>query len=247
MERAPHMMDKPLIGITAEFRSNSHPALGLDAHILYTSYTQRIADAGGLPIILPLATDAITQGVIARMDGLLLTGDFHDAPPEVLGEPPHPAARPAPLQRWHSDVAWLEAARDRAMPVLAVCFGMQLLNVAHGGTLYQDIASQRPGSSPHITRDLTLVHDVAIAEDSLLASMAPSSIVQVRSTHHQAVKEPAPGFRVAAASPDGVIEAIEHPGEAFLIGVQWHPELAPNQPDWLLKGFVDHCRPGAPD
>lgn len=238
---------KPLIGITPEFHSGAHPALGTGAHFLYASYTTALIRAGALPVILPVASDEIAESVLARLDGLLLTGDNRDMPPSLLGEARHPASRPAPPERWESDRAWLAGARDREMPVLAVCFGMQLLNAAEGGSLYQDIPTQRPESDLHFTEDHRLDHPVQLEPGALLASMAPASTVRVRSTHHQAVREPAPGFIVAARSPDGLIEAIEHPGEAFLIGVQWHPELANAQPDWLLQGFVEHCRPGAPD
>jgi len=238
---------KPLIGITCELKSDALPVLHLSGHRLLSSYTEGIKRAGGLPILLPLADDSNCDETIRRLDGLLITGDVNDVPPEVLGQDPHPTTKPTTMQRWESDTRWLSAARNVGMPVFAICFGMQLLNVAEGGSMVQDIADCIPGADEHITPELDLDHKVTIEEDSLLASMAPALELKVRSTHHQAVSEAAPGYRVVARAADGVVEAIEHTREAFALGVQWHPELAPEQPDWLLKGFVEHCLPGAPD
>ena len=237
---------KPLIGITCEFRPNALPALQLSGHTLLTSYTEAVKRAGGLPLVLPLASDSNCEPTLARIDGLLLTGDSRDAPPSVLGQEPHPTTKPTSMQRWESDTRWLATARELGTPILAICFGMQLLNVAEGGTMAQDIRDCIPGADLHITPELDLDHRVAIEDGSLLASMAPATKIDVRSTHHQAVTEAAPGYRIVARAGDGLIEAIEHPDEAFVLGVQWHPELAPQQPDWLLKGFVQHCEPGTP-
>ncbi len=220
--------------------------MNLGAHVLLTSYTEAIKSAGGLPLVLPLASEATSEDTLRRLDGLLLTGDTRDVPPAVLGQEPHPKSKPTSMERWDSDARWLMAARSLSTPVLAVCFGMQLLNVVEGGSIVQDIRDLLPEAGPHITPELDLDHPVTIEEGSLLASMAPGLHASVRSTHHQAVAETAPDYRVVARADDGIIEAIEHADEAFLLGVQWHPEMAAEQPDWLLEGFVRHCMPGDP-
>ncbi len=237
---------KPLIGITSEFRPKAHPVVELSAHLLLTSYTEAIKSAGGLPLVLPLGSEATSEDTLRRLDGLLLTGDTRDVPPSVLGQEPHPKSKPTSMERWESDARWLKSARSLGTPVLAICFGMQLLNVVEGGSIVQDIPDLLREAGPHMTPDLDLDHRVTIEEGSLLASMAQTLQPSVRSTHHQAVADAAPEYRVVARADDGVIEAIEHPGEAFMLGVQWHPEMAAEQPDWLLEGFVRHCMPGEP-
>lgn len=237
---------KPLIGITTELRPNALRVLGLNAQFVFTNYAEVIREAGGLPMMLPVADEENCVETLLRLNGLMLTGDSRDIPPEVLGQEAHPKSNPTGMERWNSDTLWLETARSLGTPVLAICFGMQLLNVAEGGGLLQDIPDCLSEANAHITPELDLDHRVSIEDDTLLASMAPSLRPTVRSTHHQAVAKAAPGFRIVANADDGVVEAIEHPDEAFLLGVQWHPELAAKQPDWLIEGFVRHCVPEAP-
>lgn len=237
---------KPLIGIASEFRRNAFPALNLSAHFLLTSYTEAIKAAGGLPVALPLASEATCEATLRRLDGLLLTGDSHDLPPAVLGQEPHPKSKPVYMERWESDILWVKTGRSIGTPVLAICFGMQLLNVVEGGSIFQHIPDALPDAGPHITPEFDLDHTVTIEEGSLLASMAPTLQPSVRSTHHQAVADAPPEYHIVARAGDGVIEAIEHPNEAFVLGVQWHPEMGVEQPDWLLEGFIRHCIPDAP-
>jgi len=237
---------KPLIGITSEFRPNAAPVMNVSAHLLLTSYTEALKSAGGLPVVLPLASEAASEDTLRRLDGLMLTGDLRDVPPSVLGQEPHRKSKPTSMERWESDARWLKTARALGTPVLAICFGMQLLNVVEGGSILQDLPDLLPEAGPHLTPELDLDHRVTIEEGTLLASMAPALQPSVRSTHHQAVADAAPEYRVVARADDGVIEAIEHPHEAFVLGVQWHPEMGAKQPDWLLESFVRHCMPGEP-
>ncbi len=165
--------------------------------------------------------------------GLLLTGG-DDVSPDRYGEDRHPAVVEVSPERDAFEVAIVQAARKRGLPIFAICRGLQVLNVAFGGTLIQDIPTQMVGSiehrftvPPHQSFDLA--HEVWLEKDSLLARLMRERLVggdslEVNSRHHQAAKRVAEGFRAVATAPDGVIEAIEDPAAAFCLGVQWHPE-----------------------
>lgn len=191
-------------------------------------YRQAIARAGGEPRVLELAGDA--EALLAGVGGLLLTGGG-DVDPALYGEAPHSTFSAAEEGRDRAEIALARAALDRNLPVLAICRGAQVLNVAAGGTLVQDI----PSSVEHaVAHQLTgapsaIAHDVWVSANTRLAAILADRLedgdtLPVNSRHHQAVKRVAPGFIVAAEAPDGVIEAIERQEGGFCIGVQWHPE-----------------------
>ncbi len=170
---------------------------------------------------------------LADASGLLLTGG-DDVAPSRYGEEPHPAVVQVAPERDEFEIALIREARRRRLPIFAICRGLQVLNVACGGTLIQDIPSQVQGAldhklatPPHQAFDLA--HEVWLEKDSLLASLmrerlSDADSCQVNSRHHQAPKTVAPGFKVSATAPDGVIEALEDPTGPFCLGVQWHPE-----------------------
>lgn len=167
------------------------------------------------------------------VNGLLLTGG-DDVAPSRYGEERHPATSEVPPERDDFELALVRAAREKRLPIFAICRGLQVLNVACGGTLIQDIPSQVPGAiahrfaaPPHQSFDLA--HEIWVEKDSLLAAAMRERLVegdslQVNSRHHQAIKALAPGFRSVATAPDGIIEAIEDPSMPYCLGVQWHPE-----------------------
>lgn len=165
--------------------------------------------------------------------GVLLTGG-DDVAPAHYGEDRHPSVSEVPPERDEFELALVNAARKQKLPILAICRGLQVLNVACGGTLIQDIPSQLPGASEHRFKvpphqPFELAHEIWVEKDSLLAKLMRERLVggdslEVNSRHHQAVKTLAPGFRSVATAPDGVIEAIEDPAMPFCLGVQWHPE-----------------------
>ncbi len=183
------------------------------------------------------------------IDGLLLTGG-DDVAPGRYGEEVHPAVIVVAPERDDFEIALIKEARARQLPILAICRGMQVLNVAYGGTLVQDIPTQVPGAldhgmkvPPHKAFDPS--HEIWIEKDSLLAGLmkdrlAGGDSLEVNSRHHQAVNKLAPGFRVVATAPDGIIEAIEDPGARFCLGVQWHPENFYRTGEFraLFEGFV---------
>jgi putative glutamine amidotransferase len=170
---------------------------------------------------------------LADANGLLLTGG-DDVAPSRYGEPPHETVVQVAPERDEFEIALVHEARKRQMPIFAICRGVQVLNVACGGSLVQDIPSQVAGALDHKLQtpphqSFDVAHEIWLEKDSLLANLmrerlADADSIQVNSRHHQAPKIVAPGFRVSATAPDGVIEAIEDPRGAFCLGVQWHPE-----------------------
>ena len=207
------------------------PLIGITSCKKLEDYKQSILHVGGeVKIVdLSMAVDA----ALADIDALLLTGG-DDVAPARYGESPHAAVVEAEPGRDEFEIALVKTARERQLPIFAICRGIQLLNVACGGTLVQDIPSQIPGALSHALKvppnePYTLAHEVWLDKGSLLSNLmgerlGGSDSVEVNSRHHQAVKDVARGFTVTATAPDGVIEAIEDPAAGFCLGVQWHPE-----------------------
>ena len=213
-------------------------------------YRQSILHVGGEPRILD-ASMAVEQA-LSGIDGLMLTGG-DDVAPSRYGEPPHPAVVEAETGRDAFEIALIKAARARQLPILAICRGVQVLNVACGGTLVQDIPSQLAGALTHSlpvppNEPYSLAHEVWIEKDSLLSKLLRERLVDdtcdVNSRHHQSVKEVAHGFKVSATAPDGVIEAIEDPTTGFCLGVQWHPENFFRTGEFrpLFEGFLEAAK-----
>ena len=231
---------KPIIGVTSDLVVETNQGRPWNSNRLLISYSEAVIAAGGIPVVLPLASPEICDPMLGRLDGIILSGG-NDIPAEVLGEPPHPKIEPLPIERWESERLWLTAALTMDKPVLGICLGMQVMNVVAGGKMIQDIPDQRPGSLVHGTPTRLHRHTIEISPATRLAELAPARSVEITSSHHQAIRDVPPPYRLAATSPDGLVEAIEHPDKNFVIGVQWHPERDPNQPDWLLQAFVRHC------
>src|SRR5262245_12690075 len=194
-------------------------------------YRQAILHAGGEARVLDIA-GGIEQA-LSGIDGLLLTGG-NDVAPARYGEARHEKIVDAEPGRDDFEMGLIGAARARNLPTFAICRGIQVLNVACGGSRIQDIPSQIPGALSHSltvppNQPYWLAHEIWIERDSLLSRLmrerlSDADTCEVNSRHHQAVKTLAPGFKVSATAPDGVIEAIEDPVQRFCLGVQWHPE-----------------------
>jgi putative glutamine amidotransferase len=210
-------------------------------------YRQSILHAGGEAKILDASMPI--EEALAGIDGVMLTGG-DDVAPSRYGEVAHPSVVEAEPGRDEFEIGLVEAARARKLPILAICRGVQVLNVARGGTLVQDIPSQLTGALEHsltVPPNLaySLAHEVWIEKDSLLAKLMRERLIDeacdVNSRHHQAVKDVARGLRVTATAPDGVIEAIEDPEAAFCLGVQWHPENFFRTGEFraLFEGFLE--------
>ena len=237
----------PLIGVPVQRAPGSSARLQIPE-----AYPNAIQLAGGAPILLPLVgNQTILRTLYEAIDGLLLTGGG-DVAVEYYGAADSGNLTYVDTRRDHGEFALTRWALADDMPVLGICRGIQVLNVAAGGTLVQDIPSERPGALIHRTplsvAPSTLAHAVHVRSGSLLAgSLGLEGRVHdipVNSTHHQAVADLAPGFVVSARSPDGVTEGIESRGGTFALGVQWHPErLVPGYEAMvrLFRAFVRAC------
>jgi putative glutamine amidotransferase len=228
---------RPLIGITCDYDSAYQ-----EKFWLREQYAAAVLDAGGMPVLLaPLA--GINVGDIAgKFGGFVITGGDFDIEPHHYGEAPLPGLGKLNPRRSGFELELVRRAFGNDLPVLGICGGMQTINVAFGGTLYQDISTQFPGASlNHRQGRNTRAHNVNITPHTLLAGLLQKAATETNSSHHQAVKEVAPGFRASGAAPDGIIEAIENKDSRFMLGVQWHPEsLYVNDPLWLsvFEGLI---------
>jgi putative glutamine amidotransferase len=211
-------------------------------------YLEAVKRTGGEPVELDLQRDDPTD-VIRRHDALLLTGGG-DVNPALYGEAPHETFQASEPGRDEYEVALVSAAMASQLPIFAICRGMQLLNVALGGTLIQDIPSMVNGAANHAVPEprFAIAHEVWVAKGSRLATLMAEKmdgdICPVNSRHHQAVKQVAQGWDISATAPDGVIEAMEQPGELFRMAVQWHPENFWRTGEFrpLFEAFIDAAR-----
>lgn len=215
-------------------------------------YYLAAAAMGAVPVMIPLFDGDIDtlRAIYDRLDGLLLAGGV-DMEPGTFGEAPHPQLGRTDRSRDEVELQLARWAIAEGKPTLGLCRGHQVLNVALGGTLYQDIETQIPGAMRHdyfpgFPRD-HLAHDVSLVEGSRLRDAVGVAAMPVNSMHHQAVKSLAPGLLVSARAGDGVIEAIESEGPNYLVGVQWHPEVFEQRDERtqrLFQSFVDAAERG---
>ena len=219
-------MTRPRIGISTYREQAAWGVWDVDAAVLPYSYVDCVAAAGGTPLLLaPIDAadlDRVAAETVAVLDGLVLTGG-PDIDPAAYGEPPHPETGRPRTQRDAWELALLAAALRRDIPVLGVCRGAQLFNVAHGGTLIQHLP-ETPGGTDHragAARYRTM--RLALLDDALPGSVLGASI-DVSCYHHQAIAVLGDGLSVTGHAPDGTVEAVAVDGRAFAVGVQWHPE-----------------------
>ena len=211
---------------------------------LTAAYVTALESAGLIPLIVPpLSSASAAAAILDSVSGLVLTGG-EDVDPARYGEKRHEKIRSINAARDATEIALIEEAKARGKPILAICRGIQILNVALGGTLVQDIPSQldtkiaHDEDSPRNSRS----HDISIEPGSLIAKAVGTEHCTVNSFHHQSVKRVADGMRVTARSPDGVIEGLESTDDWWVIAVQWHPEEMTDSPEpWdrgLFKAFA---------
>lgn len=214
------------------------------------AYTNALAACGLIPIVLPPMDPSAAVSALDQVSGLVLTGG-EDVDPALFGEAPHPATGTPHAARDAYELALARAAAERRVPTLAICRGLQVLNVALGGTLIQDIPSQRPGTQAHETESKTQraerVHHVAIDRECRLARIVGSASITTNSSHHQSLNRVAAALRVTGRADDEIVEAVEPRDESWwMVGVQWHPEeLTATPEDWdrrLFAAFAETVR-----
>jgi len=209
----------PLIGVSSDIRRARGWGEGVFAGL---PYIQAVAQAGGMPVVIPATTDRTAlAAALARLDGLVLIGG-RDIHPNLYGQKIHDQTRLADRRRLASDQVLVELALRGDLPLLGICMGCQWINVVAGGDLIQDIPSQVDTSVRHAPKET--FHPARVAPGSRLAAILGRTELEVNSSHHQAIGRLAPGLRAVAWAPDEVIEAVEGEGERFLLAVQWHPE-----------------------
>ncbi len=208
----------PVIAVTARRKVEG----GRDRLVLNNAYVDAVRRAGLVPLVIPSSLDPTEAPTVLRhVSGLLLTGG-EDVGPERYRASPHAKLGETDPARDALELALVTAARERGLPLLGICRGIQILNVALGGTLFQDLPSERPGPIDHA--DMEQRHDVRLAPDSKLSAALGATTTSVNSRHHQAIRDLAPGLRAAAWAPDGLVEAVEGIDPPWTMAVQWHPE-----------------------
>jgi len=234
---------KPRIAITLELSTKGERCL----NFLDLAYAECVERAGGLPLYFPsLPSPTFTDEAVAMIDGLVLTGgaDIH---PSYYGVEISAPVILSPNQRTDFDLRLFHASLKADKPILAICHGMQIMNVALGGSLTQDIPSQVPGSLSHRGEKdyLPARHKVTVEAGSRLAEIMKGMVeFEVSSTHHQAVKTLGKNLQISARAPDGLVEGIELPDHPKVIGIQWHPEKDPQSEASrrLFQAMVDMAR-----
>ena len=231
---------KPLIGLTP-IDDTARESLWM-----LPGYMQGLEAVGGIGVMLPLTDDAaVLKELVAKMDGILLTGG-NDVAPALYGEPKESFCGENNPLRDRMETRLIELALQADKPVFGICRGLQILNAVLGGTLYQDLKTQTGTEICHSMDkpyDRT-VHEVTILPDTPLAELYGPGALAVNSRHHQGIKTLAPALRAQATAPDGLIESVYLPGYRFVQAVQWHPEhrwqAAESQS--ILRAFVDVCK-----
>ncbi|MFA7174380.1 MAG: gamma-glutamyl-gamma-aminobutyrate hydrolase family protein [Kiritimatiellia bacterium] len=227
---------KPVIGLSSTFGKGVSTSVPL-------TYIKTIFRAGGVPVVLPITDNHESLNrMLDSIDALILTGGEDVDPLKWYGEEPLPALGGLAPERDSFDMALARLAVARDMPLLGICRGHQVINVAFGGTLYQDIPSQVKGTNvKHVQGALDYygTHTVRVEQNSLLFKQVGTESIVVNSFHHQAVKDVAPGYKVTARSVDGVVEAMEKIGSDHVYSVQFHPEaFSANNIDTFLGIFT---------
>lgn len=216
-------MQKPLIGITCSTELTDGSTATADR--LGRAYAQGVIRAGGIPTLLPNVSDADFADVLNRLDGLLLSGGWDVAPDLYTSDPQHSSVK-ADRDRDETEMPLIREAFARDMPILGICRGIQSLNVALGGTLYQDLPAERASDVIHrqTAPRPEATHALVVSPGTCTAEALGATTLRVNSFHHQAVREPAKDLAVVGRSEDGLIEAVEAPCRRFVVGVQYHPE-----------------------
>lgn len=248
---------KPIIGICSNYSRSEAPGLvtglglpGQTWQLIATDYVRAVEAAGGCPVILPLAgTTEVLWPMVTRLNGIIFTGGsdvnpllYNEAPRKGLGDV-------MPERDDHEMALFRRVFEETAIPVLGICRGLQLINVAMGGSLYQDLGTEWQGDRHALSNypKQATVHEVRLSEGSWLSRAVKAESIWTNSFHHQAVKTIGRGLEAVALAADGMVEGLELPGKRFVSAVQWHPEMmldADQASSLLFKAFIEVCRDG---
>ena len=239
---------RPLIGITLR------QELETERFYLARFYSEAVEAAGGAPLHVPLIpSEGFIDSLVGRLDAVLLPGSASDVDPQLYGREPRPLLGSVHPLRDQTDLLLLEACEERRIPLLGICYGMQILNVSRGGTLIQDIASEVPSALKHeqgAPRERPS-HKLKLRAETLLARLRGGESAHVNSHHHQALEVIGRDLQACAWSSDGLVEAVEDTrAERWAVGVQWHPELGWEGDPFsraLFESFVGAARAYASD
>ncbi len=238
-------MKKPVIGITLDSRGIGGYSERYPWYALRKNYTSVIVEAGGLPLALPHHVNQV-EAYAHLIDGLLITGGAVDVDPQMYGETNLFPSVTLNHERTVFEVEMAKAMASLQKPCLGICGGMQVMNVARGGSLYQDIPTQLPQAACHVqeTDRHQPCHTVTILTGTQLDGIGlQKSRIDVNSVHHQSVKEVGHGLIVNATADDGIVEGIEDPTHPFFMGIQWHPEFHVSSLDkGLFERFIAQCQ-----
>ena len=235
-------MNRPLIGVTPGWVPSA-PRLSI-----HPGYMEALSQAGALPVLLPLTGDADTLAeLVRRCDGIVLSGGA-DVDPRHYGEKTLPCCGEINPERDAMELALARLLAAAGKPLLGICRGAQVMNVALGGSLWQDLPAQHPGALCHRQAEPAdqPCHSVQLKPGTRLSALWPQPRLRVNSLHHQAIRTPGAPLTVAAVAEDGVIEAVELAGHPFYVGVQWHPErlfATDEAARRLFRAFTAACQP----
>jgi putative glutamine amidotransferase len=241
----------PLIGITADSSGCEQTGSKTNQEGLYSlasRYCDAVENAGGLPIIIPHSRSRTQiHSLLTRIDGLLISGGGFDIDPAYYDEQPIARLGKINSQRTFTELESIAFGLDRDLPMLGICGGAQAINVALGGSLYQDIATQLPAAQKHQQEECSDEngHVVEVMRGTLLYKICDRRTLGVNTTHHQAIRNLGEGLAINATAPDGVIEGIESKKHSFVLGLQWHPELLAQSEAVqrkIFSSFVLACR-----
>ena len=241
-------MRKPVIGISGSIIfDGSGNFAGYRRSYVNEDYVQSVIKNGGIPYIIPMnADDEVIKQQIENIDALILSGG-QDVNPLLYNEQPHRGLGGILPERDYFDYKLIDFAKQKNIPILGICRGFQILNVYHGGTLYQDLSAYKESFIKHdqVNNPSVATHTVDIVKGTKLHAMFNEDVVMVNSFHHQIIKDVPKGFKVSAIASDKVIEAIEAEGDTFIVAVQWHPEMlhrTEEKMNLLFKTLIDHAQ-----
>jgi len=219
-------MFKPYIGVTANKLTQVNH---LRRTVVNESYLQAILMSGGIPVVIPSGISfKQVEGLLASLNGILFTGGVEDIDPACYDTPMHPKISDIDPERDDMEISLVKLLVQKQKPFMGICRGIEIINVALGGTLYTYLDDELPNALPHAQPYdpplNKLIHTVQIETPSILRQLLGENEVWVNSFHHQGIRNIAPGLKASAFSKDGLVEGLEIPGHPFAVGVQWHPE-----------------------